>query len=338
LKKDFGVSFKGQLATITCNNKIFLTASQVNDDLFKLDGVTVCNESTCPAVSSTAGHGTLVVWHERLCQTNCHIVSTFPTSTNITGMHVVPGSPNLNDSSHGCELGKIHKLPFSIRSTFYKDVGECIASDSVGPFQIGSVGEARYYILFKDLFSGYKVIYFIKPKSEAGDYFPLLTTKIFTVTGHRIRKFRCVCAGAFVSTAHPVLKSTTRLYKASSSTELIRRDSMSASPYRELLGSISYATCTVRPDLVFIVNQQTQFCQNPGPEHWNAGIRVLKYLARTRSHGLCFDGYTPDWSVLDGYADVDLGGDPETRHSTSGYVFRLSGAAISWSSRRQFGL
>jgi hypothetical protein len=132
-----------------------------------------------------------------------------------------------------------------------------------------------------------------------------------------------------------MLNSTTRLYKASSSTEQIRRDSISASPYRELLGSISYATCTVRPDLVFIVNQQTLFCQNPDPEHWNAGIRVLKYLAGRRNHGICFDGNTPDWSVLDGYSDADLGGDPETRRSTFGYAFRLSGGAISWSSRRQ---
>ncbi len=67
----------------------------------------------------------------------------------------------------------------------------------------------------------------------------------------------------------------------------------------------------------------------------NAGIRVLKYLAGTRNHGLCFDGNTRDWSVLDGYSDADLGGDPETRRSTSGYAFRLSDGAISWSSRRQ---
>ena len=136
--------------------------------------------------------------------------------------------------------------------------------------------------------------------------------------------------------SQPVLKGTPRLSKSSSPTDPVGRDSMSAFPFRELLGSISYATCTVRPDLAFIVNQLAQFCQNPGPEHWNAGIRVLKYFAGTRSHGLCFDGNTRDWSVLDGYSDADLGGDPETRRSTSGYAFRLSGGAIScWSSRRQ---
>ena len=199
LKKDFAVSFTGKLATITSNNKIFLTASQVNDELFKLDGITVCSESTCLAVSTTAA--TLSVWHERLCHANRRIVRTLATSTAITGMDVIPGGANLNDSCHGCELGKFHKLPFPISTTVYTAVGECIVSDSVGPFQVESVGGARYYILFKDLFSGYKAIYFIKFKSEAGDCFNLFNTKIFTETGHHIRKFRCDGAGEFVSTA-----------------------------------------------------------------------------------------------------------------------------------------
>jgi hypothetical protein len=115
-------------------------------------------------------------------------------------MDVIPGVANLNDSCHGCELGKFHKLPFPISTTVYKAVGECIVSDSVGPFQVESVGGARYYILFKGLFSGYKEIYFIKFKSEAGYCFNLFNTKIFTETGHHIRKFRCDGAGEFVST------------------------------------------------------------------------------------------------------------------------------------------
>lgn len=38
---------------------------------------------------------------------------------------------------------------------------------------------------------------------------------------------------------------------------------------------------------------------------------------------------------LVGYTDSDWGGDKETRRSTSGYVFTLAGAPVSWSSRRQ---
>ena len=36
-----------------------------------------------------------------------------------------------------------------------------------------------------------------------------------------------------------------------------------------------------------------------------------------------------------GYTDADWAGDPDTRRSTSGYLFNLGSAAISWSSKRQ---
>jgi len=40
-------------------------------------------------------------------------------------------------------------------------------------------------------------------------------------------------------------------------------------------------------------------------------------------------------NVLWGYVDSDWAGCPDTRRSTSGFVFMLNGAAISWRSKRQ---
>jgi hypothetical protein len=48
--------------------------------------------------------------------------------------------------------------------------------------------------------------------------------------------------------------------------------------------------------------------------------------------GLVFRG---ELQLLSGYTDSDWAGDPDTRRFTSGYVFNLGSAAISWSAKRQ---
>ena len=73
--------------------------------------------------------------------------------------------------------------------------------------------------------------------------------------------------------------------------------------------------------------------QNPGVAHWAALKRILRYLVGTVSLGLQFDG---SQSIeLTGFSDADWAGDIDTRRSTTGYVFNIGGAPISWSSRRQ---
>ena len=56
--------------------------------------------------------------------------------------------------------------------------------------------------------------------------------------------------------------------------------------------------------------------------------RVLRYLELTKSLGL---RYEADQRELHGFSDSDWG----TRHSTTGYVFMFSSAAISWGSSKQ---
>ena len=133
----------------------------------------------------------------------------------------------------------------------------------------------------------------------------------------------------------PILKGTPRLSKTVSPIGQSESATMATIPYREVVGSIMYAAITVRPDIAFITNQLAQHCQLPGLEHWTAAKRVLKYLAGTRTRGLCFGGGHISRNILTGYSDADYAGDHDNRRSTSGYVYILNGGAISWSSRRQ---
>ncbi|KAJ9516712.1 hypothetical protein QJQ45_027145 [Haematococcus lacustris] len=67
--------------------------------------------------------------------------------------------------------------------------------------------------------------------------------------------------------------------------------------------------------------------------HHQAATGLLRYLKRTAAWGLVYS--SSGSSQLQGYADADYAGDPDSMRSTSGTVFVLNGAAISWRSQLQ---
>ena len=71
---------------------------------------------------------------------------------------------------------------------------------------------------------------------------------------------------------------------------------------------------------------------SPTVDHWRAATGVLRYLAGTRDYGIVFGNGGLE---VQGFVDADYTGELDTRRSTTGYVFMLSGGAASWSSRLQ---
>lgn len=102
-------------------------------------------------------------------------------------------------------------------------------------------------------------------------------------------------------------------------------------PYSTLVGSLLYLAVTVRPDISYSVGVLSKFMSCPTMSHWVAAKGVLRYLGHTRTVGITYGGS----SGLFGWCDADFAKDLDTRKSTTGYVFTLSGGAISWASKRQ---
>ncbi|BES98092.1 Hydra magnipapillata [Nesidiocoris tenuis] len=103
-------------------------------------------------------------------------------------------------------------------------------------------------------------------------------------------------------------------------------------PFQQLVGSLMYLSVSTRPDISFAVTYLSQFNKNPSVESWSAAKRVLKYLKGTSSLGL---SYVKGGGKLTGFADADWANDPNDRRSFTGFVFKMSGAAISWECRKQ---
>jgi hypothetical protein len=95
---------------------------------------------------------------------------------------------------------------------------------------------------------------------------------------------------------------------------------MSKVPYSSTIGSLMYAMVCTRPDIAHAVGVVSRYMNNLGKEHWEAVKWILKYLRGTATHALCFGGSD---TVLQGYVDLDMAGDKDSRRSTTRYVFTV---------------
>ena len=102
--------------------------------------------------------------------------------------------------------------------------------------------------------------------------------------------------------------------------------------YRRLVGKLNYLTVT-RFDISFIVIVVSQFLNSPCEDHWNAIIRILKYIKGSPGKGLLYGSKNHTKVVC--YSDVDWTESPSDKRSTSGYCVSIGGYLISWKSKKQ---
>lgn len=103
-------------------------------------------------------------------------------------------------------------------------------------------------------------------------------------------------------------------------------------PYRELIGSLMYATMFTRPDICVAVNLFSQFQTNATEIQWKGLKRILRYLQGTPKLGIWFKGNSNYPLVL--YVDADFANNPG-RKSISGFVIEMFGDPVLWATRKQ---
>jgi hypothetical protein len=112
---------------------------------------------------------------------------------------------------------------------------------------------------------------------------------------------------------------------------------MADKPYRSAVGSFMYLAMGTRPDLAYSLQQLSQFLHCPGPAHWSAIQRVLRYLKGTQSYGLRLGGLhaLTTFPFLSAYVDANYAMCPDTRRCISGFVSLFFGSPISWLAKKQ---
>lgn len=104
-------------------------------------------------------------------------------------------------------------------------------------------------------------------------------------------------------------------------------------PFQELIGSLLYVAQITRPDISFCVNNVSRFNAKHSIEHWEAALRILKYLKGTSDYVLVYKAEAKN--KMHAYTDADYASEIDKRRSCSGFVVKLAGGAINWHSKRQ---
>ncbi|GAB2292866.1 hypothetical protein Dimus_038222 [Dionaea muscipula] len=102
--------------------------------------------------------------------------------------------------------------------------------------------------------------------------------------------------------------------------------------YSCLSGKLTYLYIT-GPDITFAVNSLSQFMSVPRVPHWEALLRVVKYLKNHPNLDLCYRAH--GHLCLEGFTDSDWARDPNNRRSMTGYCTFLGGNLVSWMSKKQ---
>lgn len=121
------------------------------------------------------------------------------SSGAVKGLSLPKGTVPPTKRCHDCVKGKMSRLPFYPSTTHSSKIGSLIHSDVCGQFQVPCIGGALYYVTFCDDYSRYRVVDFIKQKSEVADCFRNYVGFLHTQTGHLSSVLRSDNGGEYES-------------------------------------------------------------------------------------------------------------------------------------------
>lgn len=102
--------------------------------------------------------------------------------------------------------------------------------------------------------------------------------------------------------------------------------------YKRLIRRLIYLTIS-RLDIFYLIRTLSEFMQEPWKWHWEATIRILKYVKGTLGQGLLL--CSTNNLMLQAFCNSDWESFRATRRSVTGYCIFLWNSLISWKSKKQ---
>ena len=92
------------------------------------------------------------------------------------------------------------------------------------------------------------------------------------------------------ATKMPAASGVPTLSKADEPRNPEEKEEMRKFPYREAAGALMWTATMTRPDIACAVRAVARFCENSGPAHKKAVMKILQYLLHTKEWGIAYGG------------------------------------------------
>ncbi|XP_070025331.1 uncharacterized mitochondrial protein AtMg00810-like [Nicotiana sylvestris] len=103
--------------------------------------------------------------------------------------------------------------------------------------------------------------------------------------------------------------------------------------YQRRIGKLLYMTLN-RLDIAFAVQTLSQFMQQPKRRHWEAALRVVRYIKREPGVGILMSSRKAN--VSSAYCDVDWASCPNTRKSVTSFLVKYGDSPVNQRSKTQY--
>lgn len=190
------VTKKGYTVTLTHDEVVMtgavgLVRGRRFGKLYTLDVVTLPPEAGRDEehVALTAHKPDIKHWHERLAHISPDKIRQMMKHGSVKGLPDKLEDPE-KFFCEPCVLGKMHRKHFTDSERRSCKPGEYIHSDLCGPFETPSLGGNRFYAIFKDEHSAYRIVYPLKTKDQLLEKLKQVISQIRSETGNNVIRLR----------------------------------------------------------------------------------------------------------------------------------------------------
>lgn len=181
------VTFTGNKATVTKNNKTMLTAEKKNNLYYVKTQVKPCCTVTPETNMVTTQENSIGDWHRKLGHMNDKDLHLALKNETLIGLNF--NKDEVLSDCEACIQAKMTQVPSPNPRTTPRTMQrlEIVHSDVCGPIKTTSTGGNKYFVTFIDDYSRYGRVYFLKHKSDVLQKFKEYKEEMEKFTGNKIK-------------------------------------------------------------------------------------------------------------------------------------------------------